>query len=70
MAGHLIHDLTNRLHTVTMELELAKAGVNKHADISRLLIEMHSMRDSVEGLRDCIQPAKQSLAREISAIQC
>jgi hypothetical protein len=56
----LIHDLTNRLHTVSMGLELANTGVNGRAEISRLLIEMQSMRDSLQNLRDCIQPAKRS----------
>jgi len=55
---HLFHDLTNRLHKVSMGLELAKAGVNGHVDISKLLIEMHSMCASLQDLQDCIQPAK------------
>jgi len=57
----LIHDLQNGLHTATMGLELAKAGVNEHADISRLLVAMHSMRDSLQDLQDCILPLERSL---------
>jgi hypothetical protein len=58
---HLIHDLTNRLHTVSMGLELVNTGVHGHAEIGRLLTETQSMRDTLQDLRDCIQPAKRSL---------
>jgi hypothetical protein len=56
----LVHDLKNGLHTATMGLELAKAGVNEHADVSRLLVGMHSMRDSLQDLQDCILPVERS----------
>ena len=58
---HLIHDLTNRLHKVSMGLELVDAGIYRQADFSRLLSEMQSMQNSLQDLRDCIQPAKRSL---------
>lgn len=64
---HLIHDLTNRLHKVSMGLELADAGVYKRADFSRLLSEMRSMGDSLQDLRDCIQPAKRGLGCQTPA---
>ena len=58
---HLIHDLTNRLHKVSMGLELVDAGIYRQADFSRLLLEMQSMQNSLQDLRDCIQPAKRNL---------
>lgn len=56
----LVHDLKNGLHTTTMGLELAQAGVNEHPDLSRLLVGMHSMRDSLQNLQDCILPVERS----------
>jgi hypothetical protein len=56
----LVHDLKNGLHTATMALELAQAGVNEHANLSRLLVGMHSMRDSLQDLQDCILPVERS----------
>ena len=64
---HLIHDLTNRLHKVSMGLELVDAGIYRQADFSRLRSEMQSMQDSLQDLRDCIQPAKRSLGCQNTA---
>jgi hypothetical protein len=59
--------MTNRLHKVSMGLELVDAGIYRQADFSRLLSEMQSMQDSLQDLRDCVQPAKRSLGCENAA---
>ena len=60
--GCLFHEIKNRLHLLSMELELAALEPGENLDTKKFAGALHELNHSIKELHDCVIPGRNRLS--------